>query len=478
MDLCIRSGYGLTEKMGALPTAESLPAPLVTREQWVAWRSEERSGKATKVPVNPATGSYASATDAETWTDFATAREYAASSARGVGFVFTADDPIVGVDLDDCRDPDDGSLTDWAQDIVDRLDSFTEVSPSGTGVHVLVEGELPDGRNRHGDVELYDDARFFTVTGDQLSETPGTLEQRQDALVAVHTEYVAPDDAGGSASADADSEATAGAADTPESAAAASDGAASGPGNDLGDEELLSRARSATNGEKFARLFAGDTAGYPSQSEADMALCSLLAFWTGGDAEQMDRLFRESGWCVRSGTRCILPTERRTGSGRSSGPSLGPTSSMLALVILGGAFRVEPVPLSVVAMCPLLRPKPSQTVRPCPSTWSRSWRPNCSGSSPRRRRYSRNLRRNVSSGKRCKQRSRRFVPTRLLRGGCSGSAGGEVRQEQPSRARKPPLARLGGLAAVLGRVAPCGPCVARRRRASGPFQSHPVQASE
>ncbi len=292
MDLCIRSGYGLAEKMGALPTAESLPASVVTREQWVAWRSEERSGKATKVPVNPATGSYASATDAETWTDFATARAYADSSANGVGFVFTAADPIVGVDLDDCRDPDDGTLTDWAQDIVERLDSFTEVSPSGTGVHVLVEGELPDGRNRHGDVELYDDARFFTVTGDQLSETPGALESRQETLTAVHAEYVMPDDAGGGASTDADSEAT---ADAVDASGPAIDGAASGPGNDLGDEELLSRARSATNGEKFERLCVGDTSGYPSQSEADMALCSLLAFWTGGDPDQMDRLFRESG---------------------------------------------------------------------------------------------------------------------------------------------------------------------------------------
>jgi len=185
-----------TEIMGAVPTATSLPALIVTREQWVGWTIKERDGKQTKVPVNPETGQYASATDADTWTDFATAREYATENQAGVGFVFTTDDPIVGVDLDDCRDPDDGSLTDWAQDIVECLDSFTEVSPSGTGVHVLVKGELLDGRNRHGDVELYDNARFFTVTGDTLSKTPATIKPRQDALAAVHATYVAQDDGG------------------------------------------------------------------------------------------------------------------------------------------------------------------------------------------------------------------------------------------------------------------------------------------
>jgi primase-polymerase (primpol)-like protein len=277
--------------MGALPTAEELPAPFVTREQWVAWRTKERDGKATKAPVDPTTGHFASATDAETWTDFVSAREYADASADGVGFVFADADRIVGVDLDDCRDPEDGTLTDRARDIVDRLNSFIEVSPSGTGVHVLAEGELPAGRNRHGDVELYDDARFFTVTGDELSDTPSRVESRQTALSAVHSEYVAQDDGGDTSTSAADSTVAIGSS----SASVSIDGDVSGPGNNLGDEELLSGARGATNGEKFTRLFEGDTSGYPSQSEADMALCSLLAFWTGGDAEQMDRLFRHSG---------------------------------------------------------------------------------------------------------------------------------------------------------------------------------------
>ena len=257
---------------------------MVTRPQWLCWRAEARDGKTTKVPVDPNSGSYASATDAATWAEFTTARDYADREGIGLGFVFTDDDPLVGVDLDDCRDVDTGELTEWADSIVSRLDSFTEISPSGTGVHVIVKGTLPDGRNRHGDVELYETARFFTVTGDHVSETPTTVERREDALAGVHAEYVA--------------------ADLPEPTVEGSETDVTLPaagrvadrdGNDLDDKELLEKAKHAANGAKFARLYRGSTAGYPSQSEADMALCSLLAFWTGGEATQTDRLFRESG---------------------------------------------------------------------------------------------------------------------------------------------------------------------------------------
>ena len=114
----------------------------------------------------------------------------ASTRTDGVGFVFDPEERIVGVDLDHCRDANSEELEPWAAAIVDRLDSYTEVSPSGTGIHVLVEGELPQGRNRRGDVEMYDRDRFFTVTGAHLSETPDVVARRQDALLAVHHEFV------------------------------------------------------------------------------------------------------------------------------------------------------------------------------------------------------------------------------------------------------------------------------------------------
>ncbi|WP_363463453.1 hypothetical protein [Halogeometricum borinquense] len=265
---------------------EQIPETLLERDQWVCWREEERDGKPTKIPVTPGAGGFASATESETWASFETALDYTETEhADGIGFVFTDDDPIVGVDLDDCRDPETDDVDDAALDIIERLDSYTEISPSGTGYHVLITGTLPDGRNRRGSIELYDTARFFTVTGDHVDRTPTRVARRQDALTAIHREYVqeaecdtAPES---EQRGDADDRSpTTGAADVDV---------------DLEDEDLLEKARNASNGEKFERLWNGNTVGYDSQSEADMALCCLLAFWTGGDQTQMDQLFRQSG---------------------------------------------------------------------------------------------------------------------------------------------------------------------------------------
>ncbi|WP_317175901.1 hypothetical protein [Halomontanus rarus] len=262
---------------------EVLPTALVERAQWLCWRAEDRDGKQTKVPVNPATGDFASTTDDRTWSDLEQALECAATDAAdGIGFVFTATDPLVGVDLDDCRDPDSGKPLEPAPTIIERLDSFTEVSPSGTGYHVILEGDLPDGGNRHGSIEMYDQARFFTVTADHVAGTPETVEPRQDALEDVHEEFVAQDD----------SDESDGSMDASRDVSTLSEGSGT---LDLADEELLEKARSASNGDKFDRLWRGSMTGYESQSEADMALCCLLAFWTGGDAARVDRLFRQSG---------------------------------------------------------------------------------------------------------------------------------------------------------------------------------------
>ena len=269
---------------GLIGNREAIPETLRQREQWVCWREEKRDGKPTKIPVTPRTGAFASSTEPETWTGFEPALKYTETeNADGVGFVFTDDDPIVGVDLDDCRDPQTDDVDDAALDIIERLDSYTEVSPSGTGYHVLIKGELPEGRNRRGSIELYDTARFFTVTGDYVAETPNRVARRQDALVAIHHEYVQDTDT------DAESESEhRGATDEQSSPNGTVD-------VDLEDGELLEKATNASNGTKFERLWNGNTVGYDSQSEADMALCYLLAFWTGSDRTRMDQLFRQSG---------------------------------------------------------------------------------------------------------------------------------------------------------------------------------------
>lgn len=253
-----------------------VPTVLKGAAQWVCWRVERRDGKPTKVPLDPETGEYASVADPATWRDFATAltQYQRVADVAGVGFVFCEEGPFAGVDLDDCRDPETGAVDEWAVEIVRQLASYTEVSPSGTGLHVIVKGRVPAGGNRRGNLEMYDGDRYFTVTGNRVLGAPTTVEARGAELRAIHEEYIAA----GDAVADAET-------DEVERQGSVS----------LSDEALLERAMNAANGAKFRRLWNGETAGYPSHSEADLALCSLLAFWTGGDAARIERLFNRSG---------------------------------------------------------------------------------------------------------------------------------------------------------------------------------------
>jgi putative DNA primase/helicase len=241
--------------------------------QWVCWRSEERDGKRTKVPYSPSSGARARSDDPETWGTLYEAREAVRENDYdGIGFVFTADDPFCGVDLDGCLDPETGEVEPWALEIVEELASYTEISPSGTGLHILVRATLPSDGNRNGKVEMYDRGRFFTVTGRRLPGTSHLIEDRQVQVSALHARLFPPRQQEPPV--------------TDEASVSA---------NDLSDEEILRRAMSATNGERFARLWTGDRAGYASDSEADLALCSMLAFWTGPDEDRIASLVARSG---------------------------------------------------------------------------------------------------------------------------------------------------------------------------------------
>ena len=238
-------------------------------------RARRQAGKPTKVPYSPLTGEKASSTNPDTWAAYAEAVKVSKEQGYGgIGFVFTPEDDLCGVDLDGCLNPETGEIDGWAQEIIEELDSYTEISPSGTGVHVLVRAELPEGRNRKGQFEAYDRGRCFTVTGRHLQGTPRSIEGRQEQLErVVQREFGEPGSTNGHK------------VPHPEFV------------SELSDQEIIEKASAADNGEKFRRLWAGDTNGYASASEADQALCSSVAFWTGPDPDRIDTLFRKSGLC-------------------------------------------------------------------------------------------------------------------------------------------------------------------------------------
>jgi putative DNA primase/helicase len=156
---------------------ENIPTDLTERPQWVGWQWVwiPDDARWTKVPLDAKTGRRASSTNPATWATFAAA--LAAAERRGwpgVGFVVTRDDPYVGIDLDDCLDPETGELAPWAAAIIADFDSYTEVTPSATGLRIWIRTEtglLPGGEDgrREGPIEAYGAARYFTVTGHRLA---------------------------------------------------------------------------------------------------------------------------------------------------------------------------------------------------------------------------------------------------------------------------------------------------------------------
>ncbi len=241
--------------------------------QWLCWRTEKRDGKPTKVPYNPLTGFLASSTNPDTWAGYSEAvKACKEHSYGGIGFVFTPEDDLCGVDLDGCLDPETGEIEPWAQEIIEELDSYTEISPSGTGVHVLVRGTLPKGRNRKGRFEAYDRERYFTITGRHLTGTPQSIENRQDPLErVVERVFGELEDKSGH-------EAT----NHPHFSSPRS------------DEEVIERA-CAENGGKFERLWHGDMSDYgDDHSSADDGFVHKLYSYTQ-DEEQIRRIHAMSG---------------------------------------------------------------------------------------------------------------------------------------------------------------------------------------
>jgi Primase C terminal 1 (PriCT-1)/AAA domain len=145
---------------------ENIPACLKALPNWILHRN--------KIPMQTS-GLAASSTDPATWTTFETA---IANAERfdGIGFVFTGTE-FSGVDLDDVRDPQTGTVEQWAADLVGQLDSYTELSPSQSGVHIIVRGKIPKAIKRKK-IEIYPDARYFTITGRKSSSVSANVETR------------------------------------------------------------------------------------------------------------------------------------------------------------------------------------------------------------------------------------------------------------------------------------------------------------
>lgn len=213
----------------------------------------------------------------ETWSDFENA-VMASKKYSGIGFMFSGSG-YFGVDLDDCSNEIDGYLRgekNFVSDFVDSLRSYTELSQSGHGLHIICKGRLPEGARRKGKFEMYDKGRYFIMTGNPLDpDTVLPVADCTESIKYLHEKYL---------SAEKPKKTTSGVGFNTHSISI-----------NMAVSEIIEKALASKTGYKFKKLYSGDFSDYPSQSEADMAFCNMLAFWCGKDIEKMDNIFRNSG---------------------------------------------------------------------------------------------------------------------------------------------------------------------------------------
>lgn len=284
------------------PQWDSLPAACKELRHWVLWKTAMRDGRLTKVPIRADSGLNAESDDLTTWTTFDKVREAfekGRGSALGVGFVFARSSEISGVDLDHCRDPATGEIDEWAKAYLARLNSYSEISPSGAGLHVLVKGSIPvtgadggrqkklkgEGHRSDAAIEMYSAKRFFTMTGNVLPEYPQGVESRQNELMAIYTEVfgkIEPPQTKTQEKAKDEPETTSTKRTVDDKA-------------HLSDEAVIARMLGGSKADEIEKLLKGDTSAYAGdESRADQALCNHTAFWTAKNRQQMDSIFRTS----------------------------------------------------------------------------------------------------------------------------------------------------------------------------------------
>lgn len=317
--------------------------PKVRALSWLCYRFVPRdNGKLGKPPTHPTTGRNVAHDDPKFYLTFDQAMRALQANRpgnlAGIGIRFTGEGGLVGIDLDNCLPPD-GSPLPWAQEILSKIDTYTEISPSGKGLRLFGNGAIPEAGGKHGDCEAYQDKRFLTVTGNVFRGRSEVKTIPPDTITWFWKTFIRPD---------------------PEPAKPANpprsddQGTGAPPPRALPTTpaEVIALAERSKNGDKFRRLMAGDLSDHGGDhSAADLALCCVLAFYCGRDPALMDATFRVSGlmrpkWDEKRGettygqktigkaiertTETYAPKPERSGQGKATGG--------------GGDWREQPIP--------------------------------------------------------------------------------------------------------------------------------------
>ena len=249
-----------------------VPEELRIPKQWVMWKFDwiEKTGTWAKVPYQT-NGKHAASDNSETWTTFDSVMltfEQSRSTFDGIGFMFSLEFGYVGVDVDECITDDEGEkkLTAFAIRTMERLNTYTEISPSGTGIHCIGKAKIKQGINRTwrgNKIEAYGQGRYFTFTGLSWHESPLEIRDINNDVNAIIAAVTVPESVGNKPSV-----------------------------LSLSTQQRLDMA---LKNPKIESLFWGNTIEYGGDdSAADMALVSHFAFYAGGQIEIVDTMFRQS----------------------------------------------------------------------------------------------------------------------------------------------------------------------------------------
>ena len=267
---------------------DTIPAELRRLPQWVCWKYDIKENtnstfRVTKEPYQATRPKKAKVDTAATWTQFDNAFDAYVKDTYldGLGFVFSEHDDYTGIDFDNCRNPKTGEIHHTIKDWCKQLGGYAEPSVSGTGGHVIIRGKLPDTFNTgfkftkypepDMEIEVYDKGRYFIVTGNRKSkvtEIPNG-QPALDALIRLYQQTKGK---------------------TVDKTAARSQQSRTPY---MQAEQVIAKIRQSKQAHKFSILMQGNTTGYSSSSEADFALCSVIAFWTQNKTI-IDAIFRQS----------------------------------------------------------------------------------------------------------------------------------------------------------------------------------------
>lgn len=243
----------------------NIPQVLKEINNWVGYKKLQSDGKDKKIPVNPNTGENAKVNQPNTWGTYEEAvNSVGQYNLNGIGFVFTQSSGYIGIDIDNCIDGK-GEYSDNAQSIISLLNSYSEKSVSGRGIHIIIKGKIPNSiNNRAEGIEIYDNLRYFVFTGDIVSKT-NVIEERDYEVNLIHNRY--------------------------------NNIKKTTSGINIQEQKDVCNKGIVLDGNniKLERLYEGDISEYnDDHSRADLALAYQLADYTNNNPALIDALFRSS----------------------------------------------------------------------------------------------------------------------------------------------------------------------------------------